>query len=68
MGILIDIIPARARRYVYAFYAFIGLVLGALATAGVDVIIPLNVYSFVGVAVGITAYGNTSGGDRDGSA
>ena len=65
MSILVDVIPERARKYVYAFYAFVGLVFGALAVAGVDVFVPLNVYSFVGVAVGLTAYGNTNGGDRD---
>ena len=47
MGILIDIIPARARRYVYAFYAFIGLVLGALGYANMW----LAIFADVGVMV-----------------
>lgn len=59
MNILIDIIPASARRYVYAAYALIGLVLGALQVYGNDVSAILGVYAFIGAALGITAYANT---------
>lgn len=59
MSILIDIIPAAARRYVYATYALIGLVLGALQVAGQDVAVALGIYAFVGTALGLTAYANT---------
>lgn len=59
MSILIDVIPAQYRRWVYATFALVGLVLGAAQVAGVDVAVPLAVYSFVGTALGLTAYANT---------
>lgn len=62
MTILIDIIPAAARRYVYAAFALIGLVIGALALtpAALAEWVP-TVYAFVGGALGLTAYANTTG-------
>lgn len=60
MNILVDIIPAAGRKYVYAVYALIGLVLGALQIAGQDVAIALGVYAFTGTALGLTAYSNTN--------
>ena len=60
MSILVDIIPAKFRRYIYVAYAFIGLILGALAVAGVDVYTATAVYAFIGSALGLTAYSNTS--------
>lgn len=60
MNILIDIIPSSARRYVYATYAAIGLVIGTLALT--PAAIPewvATAYAFVGGALGLTAYANT---------
>jgi hypothetical protein len=61
MNILIDIIPASARRYVYAAYAFIGLVFGAwqIVEQPAWITTALSVYAFVGTALGLTAYANT---------
>ena len=59
MNILVDIIPSKARKYVYALYAFIGLILGALSVAGVDVATATAVYAFLGSALGLTAFANT---------
>ena len=61
MTILTDIIPAPARRYVYAAFSLVGLILGAMQIAGVDVATALGVYAFVATATGLTAYANTSG-------
>lgn len=63
MNILIDIIPARARRYVYALVSLAALVLGALQVAGVDVTTALAVFTFITAATGLTAYANTNSQD-----
>ena len=61
MSILIDIIPIKYRKYaLYAPYALVGLVLGVLFTAGNDVTVALAVYAYVGSALGLTAYANTT--------
>jgi len=69
MRILIDIIPQTARRYVYAGWALISLVLGAWAAfAGAAATYTLPawyagltaVYAFATAALGLTAYSNTS--------
>lgn len=66
MSILIDIIPATARRYVYAMFAFVGLVIGALALTPVPMPAWVaTVYAFVGGALGLTAYANTNGTTPD---
>ena len=62
MTILIDIIPSRARKYVYALFALVGLIIGCLSVAGSDVTTWFNVYTFIGVALNLTAYANTNGG------
>ena len=54
-----DIIPAKARKYVYAVYALAGVVIGALAIAGVDVGKAPDVLAYVGIALGLTAASNT---------
>lgn len=61
MNILVDIIPAKYRKYaLYAPYALAGLVLGVLQISGVDVVVALEVYAFVGVVLGLTASANTA--------
>ena len=56
---LTDIIPAKARKYVYAVFALAGIVIGALAIAGVDVGKAPDVLAYVGIALGLTAASNT---------
>lgn len=56
---LTDIIPAGARKYVYAAYALAGVVIGALAVAGVDVGKAPEVLAFIGTALGLVAASNT---------
>lgn len=63
MSILVDIIPSRFRRVLYALYALAGLLLGSLAVAGIDVGTATAVFAFIGTALGITAYGNVTPGD-----
>lgn len=60
MKILIDIIPATHRRYVYAGWAFIGLIIGVAAILGVEIGAIPDAYAFVSAALGITAFANTS--------
>lgn len=63
MNILIDVVPAKYRKYViYAPFALIGLVLGAigLVTDASWVADALKVYAFVGAALGLTAASNTT--------
>lgn len=70
MRILIDIIPDRARRYVYALWALLSLLLGAWAAFAGAVEgyhLPawyagaVAVYAFATAALGLTAYSNTPG-------
>lgn len=64
---LTEIVPARARKGIYAGYAFAGLVVGATqvgyaaAEAGQPVwlTVTLAVYAFLGGALGFTAASNT---------
>lgn len=59
MNILTDILPPAGRKYFYAAFALIGLILGACEVWGLDVTALLAVYGFVGTALGLTAYSNT---------
>lgn len=72
MNILVDIVPERARKYFYALFALVGVVVGAwkIADPGADwVETALAVYAFVGTAFGATAASNTrpinAGGGND---
>lgn len=56
---LTDIIPAKARKYIYALFALAGVVIGALAIAGVDVGKAPDVLAYIGIALGLTAASNT---------
>lgn len=62
MRILIDIIPSKHRRIVYALFALAGLVIAILSiVGGFDWISTASeVYNFLGVALGLTAYANTN--------
>ena len=66
MNILVDLIPASARKYaLYAPYALAGLILGAWQLVDSPTWLPdaLAVYAFVGTALGLTAYANTPPSD-----
>lgn len=63
-NILTDVVPAHARKVVYAVFAGIGVVLGA-AQVGFDpdpawLETSLDVYVYLGVALGLTAASNVS--------
>lgn len=58
---LSDILPATVRRYVYAAYVVAGLVIGALAVAGVDVGKAPDVMAYLAIPIGALAASNTSG-------
>lgn len=60
MNPLTDIIPARFRQYIYAAFALAGIVVGALAVAGVDVGKAPDVIAYLGIALGLTAAANTN--------
>lgn len=60
MNLLTDIIPATGRKYVYALYALAGVIVGALAIAGVDVGKAPDVIAYLGIALGLTAASNTA--------
>lgn len=55
-----DLIPAQVRKYLYAAYFVIGVVLGALSLLGKDVGDWLTVYAYVGTALGLVAASNTN--------
>lgn len=63
---LADILPPATRKKLYAVYALIGVVLGAIqvgygaASAGQPTWlgVALAVYSFLGAPLGLTAYAN----------
>lgn len=60
MNPLTDIIPAHVRKYVYAAYALAGVVVGAMAVAGLDVGKAPDVIAYLGIALGLAAAANTS--------
>jgi hypothetical protein len=69
---LTDILPAAARKKVYAIYALVGVVLGALQVAYLNIAgqpqwltVALAVYGFLGTALGATAASNTPAVKRD---
>lgn len=62
---LTDILPPRARQAVYAVYALIGVILGAIQVAYLNVAgqptwltVALAVFGFIGTALGATAASN----------
>lgn len=59
MNILTDIVPAHLRKYVYALYALVAIVTGALNVAGVDTGATAEVLAYVGGALGLVAASNT---------
>lgn len=59
MNVLTDILPPKVRKYVYAAFALAGIIVGALAVAGVDVGKAPDVIAYVGIALGLTAASNT---------
>lgn len=68
MNIFTDIVPASARKYVYAVYALAGVVTGAFSVAGADVHKVPDVLAYLGVALGIVAASNVpdNGDSTDG--
>ena len=65
MNPLTDILPAKVRKYVYAVYALAGVVVGALAVAGVEVGKAPDVLAYLGIALGLTAASNTPAPERE---
>lgn len=57
---LTDIIPAAARKYVYAAYALAIIVVGALSVGGVDVGKVPDVLAYIGGALALTAASNVT--------
>lgn len=57
---LTDILTPTLRKYLYAAFALAGIVIGALAIAGVDVGKAPDVLAYVGIALGLTAASNVS--------
>jgi hypothetical protein len=61
-----DILPARYRKAAYGVYALVGVVLGAIQVAYLNIngqpqwlTVALAVYGFVGLSIGATAASNT---------
>lgn len=65
MNPLTQILPAAARKYLYAAFALAGLVVGALAIGGVDVRQAPDVLAYIGIALGLTAASNTPSVEPD---
>lgn len=66
MTILKDIVPKKYRKYaMYAPFALVGLILGcaALVSDASWISDAAKVYTFVGSALGLTAFSNTDGSD-----
>lgn len=69
-----DILPDSARKTVYAAYALIGALIGAIqvgyvAVPGADqpvwLTVALAVYAYIGIAIGATAASNTTPSEDD---
>ena len=60
---LVDIIPAEWRKPIYAVYAVLGVILGAIQVAMEPdptwLTTTMSVYAFVGAAIGFVASANT---------
>lgn len=56
---LTDVVPPKARRYVYLGYAVVVAVVGVLAVSGVDLGIIPQILVAVGGALGLVAHQNT---------
>lgn len=56
---LTDLLPAEYRKFLYAAYAIAGVIVGALAVAGVDVGKAPDVIAYLGIAFGAVAASNT---------
>lgn len=76
MNPLEDIFGARVRARMYAAYALVGLVIGAVQTAysalpDTDVpeflTVSLAVYAYLGIALGFTAASNAKNAPKEGS-
>lgn len=57
---LTNVVPAKARRYVYLAYVLAVAVAGGLAASGVDVGIVPQILVAVGGALGLVAHQNTT--------
>jgi hypothetical protein len=58
---LTDIIPAAARKYVYAAFVLAGIVLGACQVAGVDTGKAAEILAYLGsIGLGATAASNVA--------
>lgn len=55
---LTDILPAKVRKYVYATYAFIGVVVAVWSVVGEVPDVVTNVLYAIGVALGAVAASN----------
>lgn len=62
---LTDIIPAKMRKYFYASYGMVAVVLGALQIAEVNTGKASEVLVYVGIALGFTAASNARSADGD---
>lgn len=58
-----DIIPAAARRWVYAAYAVAVVVVGALNVADIDTGKAADVLAYLGAAIGFVAAANVTTSD-----
>ena len=59
MNPLTNVIPAEYRKYIYAAFTLVGIVVGALNIAGVNTGAAVEVIAYLGVALGATAAANT---------
>lgn len=70
---LTQILPAGARKFVYAFYAALGIAFGAtqvgFATAQVDqptwLLVAFAIFGYLGTALGLVAASNTAVPESD---
>lgn len=68
MNPLHDVLPATWRKRLYACYALVGLVIGAVQAGYVAspegqptaLTVALGVYAYLGIALGLTAASNTT--------
>lgn len=55
---LTDLFTPQIRKVLYAVYTLVGIVLAILGIADYDVTTALEIYAYVGVALGLTAASN----------
>lgn len=60
LNLLVDVIPAKYRKYLYAAFALAVAVVQVLGMLDIDTGVANEVLAYIGIALGLTAAANTA--------